>query len=80
VRLAAELHFRIEKRTVETITGMAEELGSAAKERIRDELMKILMTQKPSAGFNLMVRTGLLKEVVPELLEGYLKRQNSFHR
>ncbi|MFH1628265.1 MAG: CCA tRNA nucleotidyltransferase [Pseudomonadota bacterium] len=80
VRFATELNFKIERKTLETISMMSEQLGSVAKERIRDEILKILMTRKPSCGFNLMFRTSLLKQVLPELLEGYLKRQNAYHR
>ena len=80
VRIATELSFEIETETKKTISIMADQLAFMAQERIREELMKILMSQKPSIGFNLMVRTGLLKQVLPELLEGYLKRQNAYHR
>jgi tRNA nucleotidyltransferase/poly(A) polymerase len=38
------------------------------------------MSPKPSTGFTLMRRTGLLKQCLPELLEGYRKRQNAHHR
>jgi len=80
VRLAAELRFRIEQKTLETISMMADQLINVAHERIREELMKILMSPRPSHGFNLMKRTGLLRQILPELLEGYLKRQNAYHR
>jgi putative nucleotidyltransferase with HDIG domain len=80
VRLATELKFQIETKTLGTISQMAEQLGSVSKERIRDELMKILLSKKPSVGFNMMLKTGLLKQVFPELLEGYLKKQNVRHR
>jgi tRNA nucleotidyltransferase/poly(A) polymerase len=80
IRLAAELTFRIEQGTMETISMMSQHLASVAQERIRDELMKILMVTRPSFGFNLMVRTGLLKQFLPELLEGYRKKQNRHHR
>lgn len=80
VRFATELNFTIERKTLKTISIMSEQLGSVAKERIRDELLKILMSLKPSFGFNLMFRTNLLKQVLPELCEGYLKRQNAYHR
>jgi tRNA nucleotidyltransferase/poly(A) polymerase len=80
VRIAAELQFRLEPKTLKTISKMAHRLGAAAKERIRDELMKVLLTARPSKGFNLMLRTGLLGQVLPELQEGYLKRQNAYHR
>ncbi len=59
---------------------MAESINSVAKERIRDEFLRILMLKKPSRGFNLMRKTSLLKNILPELLEGYRKRQNNYHR
>ena len=62
------------------MTRMSGLLGSMAKERIRDELMRILVARRPSRAFYLMARTGLLKEILPELLEGYRKRQNRHHR
>ncbi|MBW1766187.1 MAG: HD domain-containing protein [Deltaproteobacteria bacterium] len=80
VRLATELGFRIEQKTLETMSMMSDQLVCVAHERTREELMKILMSQRPSHGFNLMVRTGLLRQLLPELLEGYLKRQNAYHR
>jgi tRNA nucleotidyltransferase (CCA-adding enzyme) len=42
--------------------------------------LKILLATKPSKGFALMRKTGLLKWILPELLEGYRKRQNDLHR
>ena len=80
VRLATGLKFRIETETLNTLTRMAPLLRPVASERIREELMKILMSPKPSTGFNLMVKTGLLTHFLPELLEGYKMRQNSYHR
>jgi poly(A) polymerase/tRNA nucleotidyltransferase (CCA-adding enzyme) len=80
IRIAAELAFKIEQGTMETISMMSQHLASVAQERIRDELLKILMVTRPSHGFNLMVKTGLLKQVLPELLEGYRKKQNRHHR
>jgi len=80
VRLATELGFRIESNTLETISRMAEQLDSVAPERIREELLKILLSQRPSVGFNLMVRAGLLRQLLPELLEGYRKKQDASHR
>ncbi|MCD6295922.1 MAG: HD domain-containing protein [Deltaproteobacteria bacterium] len=80
VRLATELKLRIETETLNTLTRMAPLLRLVAAERIREELMKILISPKPSTGFNLMVKTGLLTHFLPELLEGYKMRQNSYHR
>lgn len=80
VRLATELRFRIDEKTISGLGSSASLLASVAPERIREELMKILVAPKPSRAFNTMVRTGLLKPFLPELLEGYLKRQNQYHR
>lgn len=80
VRIASELGFRVEPATLKTITSMAFLLESVAPERIREELIKIMMSPRPSVGFNLMVRTGLLNHFLPELLEGYRRRQNNYHR
>jgi len=80
VRLAAELRLRIEKGTLAGLRATAPLLLSVAPERIRDELIKILLTSKPSDSLYLMARTGILRSFLPELLEGYLKRQNRYHR
>lgn len=80
VRIATELDFKIELETLKTLTSMASRLRSAAPERIREELMKLLASSRPSTGFSLMVRTGLLKYFLPELIEGYRKKQNAYHR
>ena len=80
VRLSVTLGFVIEQETLDAVTRMAGTLTSVARERIRDELMKILVCPRPSEGFRLMRKTGLLEGFLPELLEGYRKRQNRFHR
>ncbi len=80
VRFATELTFIVEPETLNNLTRMASLIRPVAAERIREELMKILMSQKPSTGFNLMVKTGLLTHFLPELLEGYRMRQNHYHR
>ncbi len=80
VRLATEYGYEMELKTQQTISAMAERLGSVAEERVRDELLKILVSDKPSRGFDLMRKTGLLICVIPELLEGYRKKQDAPHR
>jgi len=79
VRIAVELGFEIERGTMECISGMANQLASVAQERIRDELVKILLSSRPSRGFSIMRRTGLLRQILPELLEGFRKKQNKYH-
>jgi len=80
IRFSLQLGYSIEPETLMAISSMAKAIDRVSRERIRDELLRILLVSKPSTGFNLMRKTGLLKRVVPELLEGYRKRQNSYHK
>ncbi len=80
IRFSLQLGYSIEPETLMAINSMAKAIDRVARERIRDELLRILLVSKPSAGFNLMRKTGLLKRIVPELLKGYRKRQNSYHK
>jgi len=80
VRLAAQLDFTIHQKTKEAISALAPLLSTVAQERIRDELMKILLVKKPSRALNTLATLGLLEVFLPELLEGRLKRQNHYHR
>ncbi len=56
VRFAAELEFRIEGKTLKAISSMAETITTAAPERTRDEMIKILLCEKPSQGLHLLRR------------------------
>jgi tRNA nucleotidyltransferase (CCA-adding enzyme) len=80
IRLSVELGFKIESVTWKNIVNMSSQLTLASPERIREELMKILLVRRPSPGFRLLVRSGLLKTFLPELMEGLLMRQNHWHR
>jgi tRNA nucleotidyltransferase (CCA-adding enzyme) len=80
IRFSLELGYSIEPETLMTISSMAQAIDAVATERIRDELLRILLVSKPSAGFNLMRKTDLLRRILPELLEGYRKRQNDYHK
>jgi tRNA nucleotidyltransferase (CCA-adding enzyme) len=80
IRFAVELGYSIDPKTLGAVYPLAHTIDGVARERIRDELLRILLAKKPSKGFTLMRNTGLLKRILPELLEGYRKRQNDFHR
>jgi poly(A) polymerase/tRNA nucleotidyltransferase (CCA-adding enzyme) len=80
IRFSLQFGYSIDTKTLMAINSMTEAIGSVAKERVRDELLKILMVKKPSTGLNLMRKTGLLKGILPEILEGYRKRQNNYHK
>jgi tRNA nucleotidyltransferase (CCA-adding enzyme) len=80
IRFAVELGYSIDPKTLGAVHLLSHTIDRVAQERIRDELLRILLARKPSKGFTLMRKTGLLKRILPELLEGYRKRQNDFHR
>lgn len=70
IRLATQLTFSIEPTTLQEIIHDGALLSEIAKERIRDELMKILASEYPYDGIMLLKNTELLKHILPELLEG----------
>ena len=74
VRISEDLGFSIEPATRDCIQRKSFLLSNVSQERIRDEFMLILMGGKPSRGFSLLRRYGLLNHFIPELLEGYLKK------
>jgi poly(A) polymerase len=67
IRFATQLKFNIEKQTLDAITRNRERISIVSKERIVDELNKIMMSDKPSIGFKLMDKTGLLELILPEV-------------
>src|SRR3990167_1965502 len=79
VRLATILGFKIEKKTLEAINKNADWLLAISKERVRDEFIKIINSDNAYDGIILLWETGLLKHVVPELLEGVGVEQNLHH-
>jgi tRNA nucleotidyltransferase (CCA-adding enzyme) len=79
-RFAAQLGFTIEKKTFEAILKCLDYASQVSMERIRDEFLKIILSEKPSIGIELLRNSGLLRLFLPELLEGYGIRQNKYHR
>lgn len=79
VRFATSLDFNIEEKTLFAIKKNANLLKFISKERVRDEFVKIVMSDNPSRGIELLRETELLKNVVPELMEGYQVSQNKHH-
>lgn len=70
VRFAVELGFVIESATLAAIAANAERLKLISAERIRDEFMRIIASDRPGEGIRLLIQTGLLEQFLPELLEG----------
>ena len=79
VRFATTLNFTIEEKTAEAIKKNSIWLDAISKERIRDEFVKIVMADKAADGIELLRQLGLLKYIVPELLENYGVAQNKHH-
>lgn len=70
VRFAAQLGFTIEEQTLQGVTNDAKLLAEISRERVRDELMKLLASDFPYEGIMLLKNTNLLEYILPELLEG----------
>jgi poly(A) polymerase len=67
IRFSAQLGFEIETGTLQSIASNSSRITIVSAERITDELNKIIMAPKPSAGFKLLEETGLLAIILPEL-------------
>ncbi len=71
--------FKIENETAKAIKKNSIWLEAVSKERIRDELLKIIMADRAADGIDLLRQLGLLKFIVPELEENYGVGQNKHH-
>ncbi|MEK7566637.1 MAG: CCA tRNA nucleotidyltransferase [Patescibacteria group bacterium] len=79
IRLASELNFEIEDKTRDAMAKKSGLLEFISKERVRDELIKIIEAGEPSRGFELMRELKILKHVLPEIEEGWMVGQNKHH-
>ena len=87
IRFASQLQFEIEEKTLAAIKENANRIKIITKERITEELNKILLSKKPSIGFDLLYTTGLLKIIFPqmvalagaEFVDGYGHKDNFYH-
>jgi putative nucleotidyltransferase with HDIG domain len=87
IRFASQLGFEIEENSLHSISKNAERIKIISGERIVDELNKILSTEKPSIGFLLLYKTGILEIILPELtalnqveeIEGHTHKNNFYH-
>ncbi len=79
VRLATQLNFNIEDKTKSAVNDKRELIKAISKERIRDELVKIVMSDNPERGFDFLRQCGLLEMILPEV-EGCVDvDQNKHH-
>lgn len=87
IRFATQLNFKIEKESLDAISRNKKRIKIISKERITDELHKIMLAEKPSKGFSLLHKTGLLHIIMPELtalegideIEGQKHKDNFWH-
>jgi len=66
-RFVAQLGFSVDPAVVAAMTAMADRIEIVSAERVRDELVKLVLAPDPRAGLGLLVRTGLADRVLPEL-------------
>ncbi len=87
IRFASQLKFEIEQKSLDAITKNSERLQIITRERIVDELNKIMLSKVPSVGFLLLYKTNLLHQILPELValkgveevEGQKHKDNFYH-
>ena len=87
IRFASQLNFKIKDSNIEIIKNEKQRINIISKERINEELNKILLSPKPSIGFILLKNTGLLEIILPELIklegidevEGKSHKDNFYH-
>jgi len=82
IRFASQLGFFLETNTFDSIARNKERIEIISKERIADELNKIILSPRPSVGFILLEKTGLLKLILPELyaLKGIETKEGIGHK
>ena len=87
IRFAAQLNFKIEDGSLRSISKNRQRIDIVSKERVVEELHKIMMCSKPSLGFLLLEQNGLLECIIPELIklkgieeiEGQKHKDNFYH-
>ncbi len=87
IRFATQLNFTIEEKTFAAIADNKERIKIVSGERIADELNKIVLSPKPSIGFDLLYKSGLLKIIFPQMvalvgaeyIDGIGHKDNFYH-
>ena len=82
IRFATQLDFTIEEGTLAAIESQRDRIEIISKERISEEINKIMLSPKPSVGFKLLEKTGLLAIILPEVqkLKGRETRNGIGHK
>ena len=87
IRFATQLNFRIDSQALNAISENVDRIQIISKERISDELNKIILSEKPSIGFKYLFDTGLLERIFPamyqlhgvEYVDGKGHKDNFYH-
>ena len=87
IRFATKLNFKIDENSLKSIKSLSSRIKIITNERIVVELNKILLSDKPSIGFILLEKCGLLKYIFPEItslkgideIEGQTHKDNFYH-
>ena len=79
IRISAEIDFALDSDTATGIVNNAEQLTKISRERVRDELTRILMSPRPLQALYVAQKLGILKYVLPEVEEGVGIDQNQAH-
>ena len=87
IRFATQLHFTIEEKTFDAIRRNKNRISIISKERVIDELNRIIQAESPGRGFKMLDNTGLLKQIFPaftelkgvEVISGKGHKDNFYH-
>lgn len=87
IRFATQLNFKIDIKAIQAIAANKERIKIISKERITDELNKIILSERPSVGFKYLFDTGLLALIFPamhnlygvDIIEGRGHKDNFYH-
>ena len=87
IRFASQLNFTIDEKAINAIKLQKDRIKIVSKERITDEINKIILSEKPSVGFKLLFDTGLLHLIFPqmanlfgvEIIKGKGHKDNFYH-
>ena len=79
IRFHSELNFEIEEKTFQAIQKNSALINHVALERIKDELTRIILSDNPAEGIDMLQQSGLLQYIIPELEQGVGVAQNRHH-
>lgn len=87
IRFASQLNFTIDEKTFDAIREVKDRITIVSEERIAGELNKIILSPKPSIGFKLLLDSGLLEIIFPEMVKlhgvdivnGHAHKDNFYH-